>query len=97
MKNWNYQPPGISGLTTGILYYIVNNVPCVSTRLPSSAILQVCDGAHKNDPFCVVYLQDDRHCWYKGEYCYANQRYKFSDVGLASVPDIILMMQLVKP
>lgn len=97
MRNWDFQPPGISGATTGILFLIVNNVPEVSTRVSFNAVLQVCDGAHKNDPFCMVYLQDDTRRWYKGEYCYANQRYKFSDVGLASVPDVILMMQLVAP
>lgn len=97
MKNWDYQPPGISRLTTGILFLIVNNVPEVSTRVSLNAMLQVCDGAHKNDPFCVVYMQDDRHCWYKGEYCYANQRYNFTAVGLAAIPDVILMMQVVMP
>lgn len=97
MRNWDYQPPGVSSVTVGVLFYIVNNVPCVTTRMSQGAILQVCEGARKNDPFCVVYLQDDRHCWYKGEYCYSNQRYKFNAVGLASVPDVILMMQLVAP
>jgi hypothetical protein len=97
MKNWNFQAPGISGLTVGVVYYIVNTVPCVTTRLLSSEILQVCEGARKDDPFCVVYLQDDFGSWYKGEYCYSNQRYKFNDVGLASVPDVILMMQMVAP
>lgn len=97
MKNWHYQPPGISKLTEGILFLIVNNVPEVSMRVPLNAMLQVCDGAHKNDPFCVVYMQDDGHHWYKGEYCYANQRYNFSPVGLAAIPDVILMMQVVMP
>ena len=97
MRNWDYQPPGVSSITIGVLYYIVNNVPCVSTSMSQGAILQTCAGVHKDDPFCVVYLQDDLSRWYKGEYCYANQRYKFTPVGLPAVPDIIIMMQLVAP
>lgn len=97
MRNWDYQPPGVSAVTIGVLYYIINNVPCVSTRMSHGAILQVCEGAHKDDPFCVVYLQDDRRNWYKGEYCYANKRYNFTSVGMAAIPDVILMMQLVAP
>lgn len=97
MRNRNFQPPGVNSITIGVLFYIVNNVPCVSERMSQGAILQVCDGVHKDDPFCVVYLQDDRSHWYKGEYCYANQRYNFTAVGMAAIPDVILMMQLVAP
>lgn len=97
MRNWDFQPPGVSSVSVGVLFYIVNNEPCVTTRMSQGAILQVCDGVHKNDPFCVVYLQDDRNLWFKGEYCYANKQFKFTSVGLAAVPDVILMMQLVAP
>lgn len=89
--------PKVSNLTTGILFTIVNDVPDVTVRLPFNAILQVCDGAYKNDPFCVVFMQDDSGNWYKGEYCYANKRYNFTSVGLAAVPNVILMMNMVKP
>jgi hypothetical protein len=96
MRNYAWAPD-ICPVSMGTLFLIVNNVPEVSNRDSFSAFMQVCEGVRKNDPFCVVYLQDDARRWYKGEYCYANQRYKFSNVGLSSVPDVILMMQLVAP
>lgn len=89
--------PKASTGTMGIVFTIVNDVPDVSIRLPFNAILQVCNGAFRNDPFCVVYMQDDSRHWYKGEYCYSNKRYNFTAVGLAAVPNVILMMDMVKP
>ena len=80
-----------------MLYLIVNGEPEVLRRMPYNAILQWCEGVHKNDPFSVVYARNDSGCWYKGEYCYSNQRYHFTFVGMAAVPDVILMMELVKP
>lgn len=80
-----------------MLYLIVNNEPEVTLRMPFNACLQTCDGVRKNDPFAVVYAKNDAGCWYKGEYCYSNERYKFAFVGLSAVPDVILMMELVQP
>lgn len=94
--NWDFEAP-LSKASCGILFLIVNNEPEVTLRMSFNAILQACEGVRKNDPFCVVYLQDDNRRWYKGEHCYANQRYKFTPVGLAAIPDVILMMELVKP
>ena len=85
------------GLDCGVLYLIVNNEPEITLRMPYNAILQWCEGVRKNDPFSVVYARNDSGCWYKGEYCYSNQRYHFTFVGVAAIPDVILMMELVKP
>lgn len=85
------------GLDHGVLYLIVNNEPEITLRMPFNAMLQWCEGVRNNDPFAVVYVRNDNGCWYKGEYCYSNQRYKYNPVGMAAVPDVILMMELVKP
>lgn len=85
------------GLDYGVLYLIVNNEPEVTLRMSFNAILQSCEGVRKNDPFAVVYVRNDNGVWYKGEHCYSNERYKFAPVGMAAVPDVILMMELVKP
>ena len=84
-------------LHVGVLYLIVNNEPEITTRMSINAIQGWCDGVRKNDPFCVVYVLSDEHRWYKGEYCYDKRKYLFFGVGLAAVPDVILMMELVKP
>lgn len=84
-------------LFTGVAFIIANDVPEMTTRMPINAIQGWCTGVRKNDPFCVVYVLSDEHRWYKGEYCYDKCKYLFFDVGLAAVPDVILMMELVKP
>ena len=85
------------GLDHGVLYLFVNNEPEITLRMPFNAMLQWCEGVRNNDPFAVVYVRNDDGFWFKGEYCYSNQRYKFASVGMAAVPDVILMMELVKP
>lgn len=84
-------------LHVGVLYLIVNNEPEITTRMSINAIQGWCDGVRKNDPFCVVYVLSDEQRWYKGEYCYNQCKYFFHVVGLAAIPDVILMMELVKP
>lgn len=95
-RNWDFVAE-LGPNSYGVLYTIENNVPDVTIRLSFPEILTFCEAAHENDPFAMVHLQDDQRCWYKGEYCYANGRFKFSRVGLAAVPDMILMMELCKP
>lgn len=98
MNNWKTtkdRPP--LGLSMGVVYQVVNNDPNITTSLTYNAILQWCEGVRKDDPFCVVYVLGHTHTWFKGEYCYSNQRYKFTPVGLAAVPDVILMMEICQP
>lgn len=95
-RTWNTIAP-LSAASFGVLYAIINEVPDMSIRLQFNEILAFCGAAHENDPFAVVYLFDDERRWYKGEHCYANQRYKFLPVGLAAIPDVILMMQVCQP
>lgn len=89
--------PRATNITQGVAYFVVNNVPEISDMLFFNDLLKICDGAFRNDPFCMVYMQSDSHHWYKGEYCYSNKRFYFTAVGLAAVPDVILMMDMVKP
>lgn len=96
MKNYDFNRP-LGDYEMGILFLIINNVPEVSHRTYYRTLCFMAKDAQRDDPFAIVFLQSEQGNWYKGEYCYADCRHKFIPVGLAAVPDVILMMNMVKP
>ncbi|AXC36488.1 hypothetical protein HOT57_gp44 [Pseudomonas phage phCDa] len=84
-------------MTMGILYLVVNEVPEVCHNTYFKTNLSIAKEAYQNDPFAIVYLFTEQGRWFKGEYCYSNQRHHFTPVGMAAVPDLILTMRLMQP
>lgn len=96
MRNFNFNPPLVE-YSMGTLFLVVNEIPEVGHCTYYSTNLKIAQEAKDEDPFAIVFLHAEQGTWYKGEYCYTNGRYKFTPVGVAAVPELILMMNVVKP
>lgn len=96
MRNYEFAPP-LGDFDMGILFLIVNDVPDVGHLTFFKTNQNIACEARQHDPFAIVYLRSVQGTWYKGEYCYSNSRYKFLPVGMAAVPQLILMMDVLKP
>lgn len=81
----------------GTMFLIINDQPCDVETHRFADICAIGFKAVQCDPFAILYLRDMQGVWHKGEYCYSNQRHKFLPVGLAAVPKLILMMEVLKP
>lgn len=81
----------------GTLFLVVNDIPEVGHCTYYKKNLITAREAKDEDPFAIVYLLTEQGTWFKGDYCYTDGRHKFLPVGLAAVPQLILMMNVVKP
>lgn len=81
----------------GTLFLVINDMPEVCNKTHFHTNLDTAKEAQKNDPFAIVFLLDERGAWYKGDYCYTDRRHKFLPVGMAAIPELILMMNVVRP
>lgn len=81
----------------GTLFLVVNDIPEVCNKTYFRTNLCTAQEAQKNDPFAIVFLLNERGVWYKGDYCYTDRRHKFIPVGMAAIPELILMMNVVRP
>lgn len=96
MRNYNFSPP-LGEYDMGTLFLVVNEVPEVCNKTYLRTNICTAQEAHKNDPFAIVFLLDERGAWYKGDYCYTDRRHKFIPVGVPAVPELIRTMRMLQP
>lgn len=93
-KDWS-APLGEYSL--GTLFLVVNDIPEVGHCTHFRTNLMLAREAKDEDPFAIVFLLSEQGTWYKGDYSYADSRHKFLPVGMAAIPELILMMNVVRP
>jgi hypothetical protein len=81
----------------GTLFLVVNDIPEVCHCTYYKTNLKIAREAKDEDPFAIVFLLTEQGTWFKGDYCYTDGRHKFTPVGKSAVPQLILMMNVVKP
>lgn len=78
------------------LVVVINGVPEFYKNERIDNIINETCAAHKEDPFMLCYIKD-RRGWRKGEWDHGLARYYWVPVANNSVPDIILLTEMVSP
>jgi hypothetical protein len=78
------------------LVLVINGLPEVYRNERIDNIINETRVAYIEDPFMLCYIKDSKG-WRKGEWFHSQRRYFWDSVANNSVPDIILLAEMVAP